>query len=541
MAEQSRAGWYQGPRDTPVAALARAVAAHPDKTFLDFGGETYSYGAFDGLTNRLGHALTALGVGEGETVVTMLDNNIDAVAAWIGINKIHAVSVPLNTALLGEFLRHQVEDAAAAILICEAHYLDRIVAIADRLTFLKLILVRGDLASAVACAIPVRALDDHRGDDDTAMERLPDPAALNALIYTSGTTGPSKGCMMSGNQMCHVARLLLRASPIGHDDIYWTPLPFFHLNAIATGAVSVLLVGATMSISPRFSVSGFWPAIEASGATVVSILGSLGTMLARAAENEAMKRCFGQVHTVKGNPFSEDIKAIWRERFGAKRIGSNAYGLTEALVTTLPADEPAAPGSSGKCAAEFDVRIFDDHNNEVPLGQAGEIVVRPLYPDIMFKGYWRRPEETLKLMGDLWFHTGDIGKFDEQGFFYFVDRKKDYLRRRGENISSFEMESALLLHPDIAEVAVHAVPSNVGEDDLKVTARLKPDATLKEEALCRWLIERVPSYAVPRYIEFRETLPTNPQGRVLKYKLRDEGATDTTWDFEKSDVKVAKR
>ncbi|MDX3901414.1 MAG: AMP-binding protein [Sphingobium sp.] len=541
MANQMNPGWHRGIRDTPVAALARAVAAHPDKTFLDFSGETYSYAEFDRLTNRLGHSLEDLGVGEGQTVVTMLDNNIDAVAAWIAINKIHAVSVPLNTALVGEFLRHQVEDAAAAILICEAAYLPRIVDIVDRLTQLKLILYRGELAELPDCPVPIAPLDAHRGTDDSPMPRLPDPAALNALIYTSGTTGPSKGCMMSGNQMCHVARLLLRAAPVAHDDIYWTPLPFFHLNAIATGAVSVLLVGATMSISPRFSVSGFWPAIEKSGATVVSILGSLGTMLARAEDNEAMKRCFGQVHTVKGNPFSEEVKEIWRTRFGAKRIGSNAYGLTEALVTTLPADEVAAPGSSGKCAPEFDVRIFDDHNQEVPVGEAGEIVVRPLYPDIMFKGYWRRPEETLKLMSDLWFHTGDIGKFDEDGFFYFVDRKKDYLRRRGENISSFEMESALLLHPDIAEVAVHAVPSNIGEDDLKVTARLKEGATLTEEALCRWLINRVPYYAVPRYIEFRTSLPTNPQGRVLKYKLRDEGATPTTWDLEKTDIKITKR
>jgi len=538
---QQTPGWYQGPRDTPVAALARAVDAHPDKIFLDFDGETYSYAAFDRLTNRFGHALEALGVGEGQTVVTMFDNNIDAVVAWIAINKIHAVSVPLNTALVGEFLRHQVSDAAASILVCEAHYLDRVVAIAPQLGDLKLILCRGVPETMPESPIPIQPLDAHRGSDESPMARLPDPAALNALIYTSGTTGPSKGCMMSGNQMCHVARLLLRASPVGHDDIYWTPLPFFHLNAIATGAVSVLLVGATMSISKRFSVSGFWPAIEKSGATVVSILGSLGTMLARAEENEAMKRCFGQVHTVKGNPFSEEIKEIWRTRFGARRIGSNAYGLTEALVTSLPADETPAPGSSGKCGPEFDVRIFDDHNCEVPIGQSGEIVVRPLYPDIMFKGYWRRPEETLKLMGDLWFHTGDIGKFDEQGFFYFVDRKKDYLRRRGENISSFEMESAMMLHPDIAEVAVHAVLSDMSEDDLKVTARLKPDATLTEEALCQWLIERVPYYAVPRYIEFRETLPTNPQGRVLKYKLRDEGATPATWDIEKSTIKPAKR
>jgi len=541
MTDQVESGWRMGPRDTPVAALARAVAAHPDKLFLDFSGERYSYAEFDRITNCLGHALEDLGVGEGQTVVSLLDNNIDAVALWIALNKIRAVSVPLNTALVGQFLRHQVEDSSAGILVCEAHYLQRVLEIADQLGTVKLILCRGVPDIVPASHIEIRPLDDHRGSNPAPMAVLPDPGSLNALIYTSGTTGPSKGCMISGNQMCHVARLLLRASPIGHDDIYWTPLPLFHMNAICTGVVSVMIMGASMSIAPRFSVSGFWPAVEASGATVVSILGSLGAMLARAEENDSMRRCFGQVHTVKGNPFSEEVKDIWRTRFGAKRIGSNAFGQTEALVTTISADEYVAPGSSGKCAPEFDVRIFDDNNNELPPGQAGEVVVRPLQPDIMFKGYWRRPEETLKLMNDLWFHTGDIGKFDEDGFFYFVDRKKDYLRRRGENISSFEMEATLMTHPAIAEVAVHAVPSSVGEDDLKVTARLKEGMVLEEAALCRWLIERVPYYAVPRYIEFRATLPTNPQGRVLKYKLREEGVTTRTWDIETTDIKVVRR
>jgi crotonobetaine/carnitine-CoA ligase len=156
----------------------------------------------------------------------------------------------------------------------------------------------------------------------------------------------------------------------------------------------------------------------------------------------------------------------------------------------------------------------------------------------MFKGYWRRPEDTQKVMSNMWFHTGDIGKFDQAGFFYFVDRKKDYLRRRGENISSFEMESAILLHPDIEQVAVHAVQAKIGEDDLKVTAKLVEHSTLSEEALCRWLLNRVPYYAVPRYIEFRNLLPVNPQGRVLKYQLREEGVTARTWDIELSSIKV---
>jgi len=531
------AGWQVGPRDTPIAALGRAVAAHPDKVFLDFSGEKHTYGAFDRTSNRFAHVLRDLGLCAGQPIVSMLDNNVDAVTTWIAANKISVISVPLNTALIGQFLRHQIEDTGPTLLVCEARYLSRVLDIEDQLTTLKTVLVRGEFEPAPGSSLTIASLDDYRGTDDSAFEELPDPGALNALIYTSGTTGPSKGCMITGNQMCHFARMLTRSAPFGPDDIYWTPLPLFHMNALATGVVSVMLVGATISFAPKFSVSGFWPAIEASGATVVSILGSLGTMLARADDHEAMARCFGQVHTVKGNPFPEDIKRIWRTRFGAKKVGSNVYGLTEGLLTSMPADGSYAEGSSGKAAPELDVRIFDDNDNEVPIGTSGEVVCRPLMPDILFKGYWRRPEDTLTVWGNLWFHTGDIGKFDENGFFYFVDRKKDYLRRRGENISSFEMETSILTHPDIEQVAVHAVPSDLQEDDLKVTAKLKPDAVLTEEALCRWLVDRVPYYAVPRYIEFRPELPVNPQGRVLKFQLRDEGATPTTWDIETSDVK----
>jgi crotonobetaine/carnitine-CoA ligase len=190
---------------------------------------------------------------------------------------------------------------------------------------------------------------------------------------------------------------------------------------------------------------------------------------------------------------------------------------------------------------DFDVRIVDDLDRELPPNTAGEVIVRPLRPDIMFQGYWRRPEETLRLMRNCWFHTGDIGKFDAAGFFYFVDRKKDYLRRRGENISSFEMEAAFARHPDIAEVAVHAVPAVKGEDDVKVTAVLHPGASLTEEQLFHWSTDKVPYYALPRYIEFRESLPKNPQGRVLKYELREQGKTSATWDLEDTDIKVEKR
>jgi crotonobetaine/carnitine-CoA ligase len=169
------------------------------------------------------------------------------------------------------------------------------------------------------------------------------------------------------------------------------------------------------------------------------------------------------------------------------------------------------------------------------------VVVRPLQPHVCFEGYWNRPADTLKIMRNMWLHTGDIGKLDEQGYFYFLDRKKDYLRRRGENISSFEMEKTFAAHPAITDVAVHAVFSEMGEDDVKVTAVLKEGETLTERELCEWCLDKVPFFAVPRYIEFRTDLPRNPTGKIMKFQLRDDGCTESTWDREKSDFEMQRR
>jgi crotonobetaine/carnitine-CoA ligase len=188
----------------------------------------------------------------------------------------------------------------------------------------------------------------------------------------------------------------------------------------------------------------------------------------------------------------------------------------------------------------FDVRIFDDDDAEVGPGVDGEIVVRPKRPHVMFEGYWGRPEATVEASRNWWYHTGDIGHVDEDGFLFFVDRKADYLRRRGENISSFEVERILMSHGSLADVAVHAVPSDMTEDDLKVTATLAEGAVLTEEELFRWCVDRLPYFALPRYVEFRASLPRSPVGRVLKRELRAEGPGQA-WDAEAAGVEYERR
>jgi len=534
--------WHCEEQDTLLDAFQRVLAIAPDRVFLDFGGNLYSYREFDQLSTRFAHSLRRLGIKSGDTVATMLDNNIDAVVSWFAINKIQGISVPINTALRGEFLRHQIEDSDAELVACEADYLPRLLAITDGLSRVKLALIRGVATEAPPSRLIIAPLDEHRGGDDTPIPLAAKPGDTACIIYTSGTTGPSKGSMQSYNYFCNLARQRLNANPAEPSDITFTPMPLFHNNGLATGITATVLSGGRLVIAPRFSVSNFWPEIERSGASIVSFVGSMASLLADAPDNECSKRCFGQVHTVRGVPFSDAVKETWRRRFGALNVGSNDYGMTEAAVVTwLPRGAFAASGSSGKRCADFDVRIVDEDDREVPRNAPGEVVVRPNKPNIMFQGYWRRPEATVAAMRNQWFHTGDIGRFDDDGFFYFVDRKKDYLKRRGENISSFEMEMTVKTHPAILEVAVHAVPARTGDDDVKVTAVLRPGHSLSEEALLHWIVERVPYFAVPRYIEFRRELPKNPQDKVLKFKLREEGKTASTWDLEDTDIKIVKR
>ncbi|MFZ4745929.1 MAG: AMP-binding protein [Sphingomonas sp.] len=533
--------WNKGVGDTVTNVLRQAAATSPDAIFLDFQGEMHSYGDVARQSFRLAHGLIALGVKPGDTVVSVLDNNIDAVVAWFGINLAGAISVPVNTAYKGEFLRHQIADAGAAIVIAESDYAERILAVADGLPQMTTLLHRGAAPAARPGLAMLPLADSLRDGDDSALP-VARPGDLAMLIYTSGTTGPSKGCMISHGYACNIARQSIRSTVRTPDDIYWTALPLFHFNATATGVLATAMLGARCVVYPRFSLSGFWPDILRSGATVASLLGSMHPLIAEAPDTEASLACFGQLRSVGAAPFPKDLQDKWRRRFGAQIMGAAGYGLTEAaMVVTGPLTERLDPNSSGPRTLEFEVVIVDDDENPVPDGTPGEVLIRPNQPFVMFEGYWNRPAETLKVMRNQWFHSGDIGKFGTNGEFYFLDRKKDYLRRRGENISSFEMEATFQNHPDIVDVAVHAVLSDIGEDDVKVTCVLQPESTLTEHALCTWALDHVPYFAVPRYIEFRSDLPRNPMGKILKFQLRDEGCTPATWDREKADFKMAKR
>lgn len=527
---------------TIVGLLRRCVDEHPDIPFVDLAGVEFSYAEMWNRSLELAGALRAAGVGPGQTVVSLQDTHIDGIASWIGTNMLGAVWVGTNTALRGEFLRHVLIDTDAAVVIAEPDLVERVTAIGGQLPHVELVLQRGSERRSADGHLRIELLDDFRNCP------APQPVIggaddLMCLTYTGGTTGPSKGCMISNAYAINIARRGLQQTQRQREELNWSPLPMFHLNVLSMTLIGTMLIGGSAALAQRFSASRFWPEIERTGARVVNLIGGLPAIIAQMPDTPESTRCFGQIRMVHAVPFPAALQDVWRRRFGVKIPGAFGYGMTEVFPITYSApDDQAPPDSAGRVNHEdLEVRIVDDEDNEVKPGEVGEIVCRPRRANVMFQGYWRRPAATLEATRNLWFHTGDLGRFDEAGFFYFVDRKNDYMRRRGENISSQELEATYLSHPDIAQVAVHAVPSEVTEDDVKVTAVLQPGSALTPSALFEWSKEWVPYFALPRYIEFRPELPVSPLGRVHKYLLRDQGCTAATWDREKAPVSWERR
>lgn len=530
------------PQMTLLDVLARRLDTDPDGPYLDFEGTQVTARQIDEDADRLAHALADLGVVRGDRVATLLENRPEQVVSFFATMKLGAIHQPVNTAYRGEFLRHQLADSGVKVVIVQGDLASRVQMVAGAGT--------PELESVIVLGEPDEPITARPKYDwasllaDSSSDPLPDPklgpSDLACFVYTSGTTGPSKGCMLPHNYLVTLADQIARAFGRRPDDVVLTPLPLFHLSALAVGVIGTLIVGGRASIGHRFSVSRFWPEVKRTGATMISMLGSLANLIANAKDHP------DQVgHTLRvcvAVPMPPDTDKAWRERFGCATL-SGGYGLTEASFIAMQVpDEPSKPGSPGRPNShEFDVKIFDDNDCEVPPGEVGEIVCRPKLPNVMFAGYFRRPQETLNVLRNLWMHTGDLGRIDEDGFLFFVDRKKDYMRRRGENISSFELEKTFLHHEAIKDVAVHSVLSDVGEDDVKVTAILRDGVSLTEVELCTWAVNHLPYFAMPRYIEFRTELPRTPSGKVQKYQLREEGKTPATWDREASGFTFTRR
>ncbi|MEJ6740373.1 MAG: AMP-binding protein [Actinomycetota bacterium] len=538
--------WRSGEQSTIPELLMRRLDVDPDGPYLDVCGDTVTAAQLVDVSSRLASSLRSMGVSQGDRVATLIENSIEAVYAWWGIILAGAIAVPVNTAYKGEYLRHQLADSGSKVVIVAAEFLDRLEAVAATIESVQHVVIISDTPSAIS-STATSLWSELLTSDAILPEINTKPFDLGTFIYTGGTTGLSKGCMLSHNYHEALTRQIGICWERTAEDVVWTPLPLFHFNAITTAVIGPLVFGGRSAIYRRFSVSNFWPEMNRVGATITSTLGTMAYLLAHDVDRPEMPRSGAPeanttLRLLGAAPMPVEVDDIMKNRFGLTTF-SAAYGVTEAsLISWQPPGGYNKPNAAGVINDEyFDVRIFDAEDNEVPRGDRGEIVIRPKRPEVMFAGYWGRPEVTVETSRNWWYHTGDIGIVDEENFLFFVDRKADYLRRRGENIASFEVESIIMGHGQIADVAVHAVPSPLTEDDLKITATRVEGATVSEEELFLWCVEQLPYFALPRYIEFRTDLPRSPVGRVLKRELRDEGVTSATWDLEQSGVVFEKR
>jgi crotonobetaine/carnitine-CoA ligase len=524
------------------AVLGRQAAAHGEHPFLRFEGADVSYAEADRLTDRLAAGFAAIGVGHGTHVAIILANRPEFLWTYFALGKLGAVSVPINTAAKGDLLAYYLEHSDATVLVVEAALTRRLAELPRPPASIAKVVVVGDAGFEAGSA----SLSDRVAVHDFAALAA-DPGPLPAVTvrfndvflfqYTSGTTGPSKANVTPHCSALYVAYDFKRAFGYGPGDVLFTCLPLFHGNAFLCATLPALVSGATLALSRRFSASSFWQEIRDSGATQFNALGAMSNILfGRPAADTDRAHRVRQCMTVP----VPDFGRAFEERFGLRL--TSVFAMTDyGTITLRTADDP--PGkfqSAGRARPEVSIAIMDDDDIPLPPRSTGEICLRSNRPWSASLGYYKMAEGTLAAIRNLWFHTGDRGYLDEDGYLYFVDRKKDAIRRRGENISSFEVEQAVGRHPDVAEVAAFPVRAEMLEDEVMVSVVLRQGAALTERALVAFCAEAMAYYMVPRFVEFVAELPKTMTEKVEKYKLRASAEARITqvWDREREGVVV---
>ena len=477
---------------------------------------------------RWASALERLGLNRGQPVVTVFANGFDAFRAWMGSAWFGAIESPINTNYKGDWLRHVVNNTEAEIVIADARFAGPLFDIADQLTHVKHLIVFGAI-DAVPDALPFELLSAEEFLSDAAVtERAePGPWDIASLIYTSGTTGRSKAVMVPWGHM----KSSLESGFIPHDRLdgtrIYAPYPVFHITGKG-GFYFAAAFGGPSVIREAFSPSEYWNDIRSFDANANVLLGPLAQMLL--GQPEQPDDADNPMQTVVMAPVIPEVDEFSR-RFGVEVF--TTYNMTEINCPIIRSDERCTSNnysSCGRARAGVEVRIVDEHDREVAPGTPGELIVRG-EPWELNVGYWNMPDKTSEAWRNGWFHTGDAFTYDANGDYYFVDRAKDYIRRRGENISSFEVESIVNGHPAVAECGAAAVPAEQGEDEVKVAVVLEPGAEFDPAELIEFLIPRMPRFAIPRFVEVWDALPkTEATARIQKAKIRESGVTDSTWD-----------
>jgi carnitine-CoA ligase len=516
--------------------LAKQARTRGDRTFLTFqSGSALTYAEADAIAHRVSRGVAALGAAPGDRVGVWLPNGPEILHASFGIYRAGAVAVFVNPGYRGIFLEHVLNNAGARWVIMASEYLPRLVESEANLPGVERAVIVGpvppDAPRPRRIAIqPWDELVAHSADPLGVPVSYRD---VGAMMYTSGTTGPSKGVLMPHAHLYLFGQGVVDNLRVTADDVYYICMPLFHANALCMQLYGTLIAGARAMIAPQFSASRWRGEVSACGATVTNTLGVMTEFIHRQPPRPDDRD--HRLRLICAVPTPAEIAPSFRERFGVPLI--EGYGMTEVNIPLyMPLDEPYRPGSCGKIYDRyFEVRVVDpDTDEEAPRGRVGEIVVRPREPFGFMVGYNAMPDRTVEAWRNFWFHTGDAGRQDEDGYFYFVDRIKDTIRHRGENLSSYEIERVLSEHPAVAEAAAVAVRSEIagGEDEVKACVVLTPGQAVSPEGLLDFCQTRMPHFAVPRYVEFLTELPKTPTAKVQKVALRRSGITAATWDRE---------
>ncbi len=516
------------------AMLEKWVALQPDKVFVKLSKtEQVTYAQMRGLAECTAAGLHQLGVRQGDTVVVWLPNSVDCLRVWFGINWLGATYVPINTAYKGGLLEHVLDNAGAEIIVAHAGLAGRLAEV-DTANLKKVVIFGGEPTVIGDLDVHPASVLDSRSSEIPPLARPIEPWDIQSIIYTSGTTGPSKGVMSS------YAHLHAMSGPEGFymltaDDRYMCNLPLFHVGGTIP-VMGMLSRGGSISLVASFSTEEFWPKIRETATTAVLLLGVMTNFITkRPASAEDRNHPLKKVIIV---PLSEDAPSF------AKRFGVDVYTLynmTEISTPLVSELNPTKIGSCGQARAGVELRLVDENDCEVAVGSIGELIVRSDAPWTLNSGYFKNPEATAAAWRNGWFHTGDAFREDAEGTFYFVDRMKDAIRRRGENISSFEVEAEIAAHPAIAEVAVIPVPSEIAEEEVMCVVALIPGHSFDPKDLLKFLEPRLAHFMLPRYVRIVDALPKTPTQKIQKHLLRADGITADTWDREKAGVKIRRQ
>jgi len=519
------------PRERTIGKILDGKAKeNGDKAFLYFKDEVASYEQVNERANSVANGFLNMGLRKGDKVALLLDNCLEFFYVWFGLTKVGIIAVPISPAHKGTILQHMLNNSDAQILVIGRNYVENLKSLIDNIPSLTTLIVCPNKDELQIQRLNLVSYPELLKNPCTSPKVDVKNCDIAGILFTSGTTGVSKGIMLTNECFIWSGEETLKETGFTSRDVWFLNTPLSHQIALGMGLMVALLSDGALAFVERFSVRAFWDEVKKYNATVWCGIGAMLNFIYK--QPPTLNDVNNPLRHVISPGIHKDLHKPFEERFGL--IVTNDYGMTEVNPISYPLHidrKKLCLDNCGKSPRDLEVRIFSDDDEELPPNQSGEIVVRPKRPYIMMQGYYKMPEETVKAWRNLWFHTGDLGYKDEEGCLHIVDRKKDVIRRRGENISSKELESIVNSHPAVSESAAVGVPSEVGEEDVKVVVRLKKGNALSAEELIAFCKERMAFFMIPRYIEFIDSFPVTSTGRIQKIKLR--AITSNTWDREK--------